>query len=93
MTDTLKYLLTCVEQHADKFPVPKHMMCHVDKVRLEQQKIAARIATLEAQLEEMAGVLVRCEAYLDYQMPKDMEPRCMVIAALTTYRKSQEGGE
>lgn len=35
MTDDLKYLLACVQQHADKFPVPEHMQSLADRVRVQ----------------------------------------------------------
>lgn len=31
--EALKYLLACVEAHADKFPTPEHMRAHVRTVR------------------------------------------------------------
>jgi len=33
MTDDLKYLLECVEAHADKFPVPSHIRALVQRIR------------------------------------------------------------
>jgi hypothetical protein len=33
IADDLKYLLSCVETHVDKFPVPSHMTAMIERIR------------------------------------------------------------
>ena len=87
------------DKHNGKAEVLRHPTKKELLIRAETD--AARIATLEAQLEEMAGAL---EAYkiaeaaaADTASPDDydyvFETWAMVEAALTAYRKSKETGD
>jgi hypothetical protein len=79
MEQDLEYLLSCVEAHADKFPVPEHMRQLVARIRVQARSHYLKEAAKIVEAYDLGPFGPAMTAFIDL-MKKDMA-RCIRKAA------------